>query len=146
MSCLYCESKTAHVCLPFTCPNCFSEKDLNQRLCYPCTTALPCFFCTSPSKYKHQGLNLCPEHIAMAEKSEREIKKEDEYHRLQKLKVYEKVCKSQRNQRDHSLKRILLANRKSGAPKLSELQKRLKKQHVRLMECLQLVDEIDELE
>ena len=117
MSCNLCYStllhfdlKNSHTCIPATCSNCFSPKDLFDRLCRKCMTSTPCFFCTCPSAYDYQGVNVCPTHLSMSCQLEIDMRKQD---RKDFNDDYEKQMEMQRLRREHNHEKLRRIKNKS---------------------------------
>ena len=111
MTCLGCfheDTFYPHVCLPQTCPSCFSPKENYEMLCSSCKTSPPCVYCQSPSKFIINNSNLCLSHLKRTcevDKVFREAK------RLYKNKKYETLCSKNKK------------TRKLGRPRLAMLWK-----------------------
>jgi hypothetical protein len=94
--------KFLHTCTPLTCSNCFSPKEIFNRLCLQCMTSPPCFFCTNPAVYDYQGVNVCPTHLDLSCQLELDMRNHDRkvFH-----DNYEKVMEMQRLRRVENLRR-----------------------------------------
>lgn len=105
--CFHPRTNNPHICLPLTCTNCFSPKEIHDMYCLECKTTTSCFFCQNPSTHKYQGLRLCPKHLVKSCETELYLRniRRAEYNRK-----YEESCINQRNQRTI----------KSGAPRLAK--------------------------
>lgn len=131
MSCTFCFSIKAyqdvngkHTCIPLTCSNCFSPKDLFDRLCRKCMTSPPCFFCQDPSAFSYQGVSVCPTHLSMSCQLEIDMRNQD---RKEFNDNYEKVMLMQKLRREeyrakHTKMKKVMINKKRKYIKKSKLK------------------------
>ena len=91
-----------HICIPTTCSNCFSPKEVFESLCLTCRKATPCFFCTKKSVYTYETVRVCPNHLDLSCQLEADMRKEDFNDFRQD---YEKICLLQKKRRNAHIRR-----------------------------------------